>query len=81
MMSTTEGGRVLYEPIEDVERMEYYKAGGYHPVTIGDRFHNRCQVVHKLGHGTYSTSWLVRDGESNRYVAVKAVLQIQILSR
>ena len=71
MMSTTERGRVLYEPIEDVERMEYYKAGGYHPVKIGDRFHNRYQVVHKLGHGTYSTIWLARDGESNRYVAVK----------
>lgn len=27
--------RVLYEPIEDLERMEYYQHGGYHPVTIG----------------------------------------------
>ncbi|RDK43337.1 kinase-like protein [Aspergillus phoenicis ATCC 13157] len=61
----------MYEPIEDVERMEYYRAGGYHPVTIGDRFHDRYRVVHKLGHGTYSTIWLARDEVSNRYVAVK----------
>ncbi|EHA26968.1 hypothetical protein ASPNIDRAFT_172257 [Aspergillus niger ATCC 1015] len=59
------------EPIEDVEKMEYYRAGGYHPVTIGDRFHDRYRVVHKLGHGTYSTIWLARDEVSNRYVAVK----------
>ncbi|PYH68300.1 kinase-like protein [Aspergillus vadensis CBS 113365] len=63
--------RVLYEPIEDVERMEYYEAGGYHPVTIGDCFHHRYRVVHKLGHGTYSTIWLARDEVSNRYVALK----------
>ena len=86
MMSTTERSRVLYEPIEDVERMEYYKTGGYHPVTIGDRFHNRYRVVHKLGHGTYSTIWLARDGEFNRYVAVKVCtadsnpLEVNVLS-
>ncbi|KAK2763354.1 hypothetical protein FQN54_009990 [Arachnomyces sp. PD_36] len=63
--------RVLYEPIESVERMEYYQEGGYHPVEIGDRFHDRYRVVHKLGHGTYSTIWLARDEISNRYVAIK----------
>lgn len=83
-METT---RVLYELIEDVERMEYYEAGGYHPVTIGDRFHNRYRVVHKLGHGTYSTIWLARDEVSSRYVAVKVCtadsnpLEINVLSK
>ena len=67
-MSTS---RVLYEPIESVERMEYYQEGGYHPVEIGDHFHDRYRVVHKLGHGTYSTIWLARDERSSRYVAVK----------
>lgn len=67
-MSTSQ---FLYEPIEDVERMEYYEEGGYHPVEIGDRFHGRYCVVHKLGHGTYSTIWLARDEISNRYVALK----------
>ncbi|KAJ6093034.1 protein kinase domain protein [Penicillium sp. IBT 16267x] len=69
-MDTT---RVLYEPIEDVERMEYYRTGGYHPVTIGDHFNDRYRVVHKLGHGTYSTIWLTRDERFNRYVAVKYI--------
>jgi len=69
--STMNTTGVLYEPIEDVERMEYYRAGGYHPVKIGDCFHNRYRVVHKLGHGTYSTIWLAWDENSNRYVAVK----------
>ncbi|KAB8254664.1 kinase-like domain-containing protein [Aspergillus pseudonomiae] len=71
MGPTMEATRVLYEPIEDVERMEYYQAGGYHPVIIGDRFRNRYQIVHKLSHGTYSTIWLARDEISNKYVAVK----------
>ena len=68
-ISTSE---VLYERlIEDVERIEYYQEGGYHPVEIGDYFHDRYRLVHKLGHGTYSTIWLARDERSNRYVAIK----------
>ncbi|RAL14568.1 uncharacterized protein BO97DRAFT_465080 [Aspergillus homomorphus CBS 101889] len=68
---TRSTSRVLYEPIESVERMEYYQKGGYHPMNIGDHFHARYRVVHKLGHGTYSTIWLARDEISKRYVAVK----------
>ncbi|KAJ9211896.1 hypothetical protein DTO166G4_6548 [Paecilomyces variotii] len=68
---TTSTSRVLYEPIESVERMEYYQEGGYHPVEIGGHIHDRYHIVHKLGHGTYSTIWLARDEISNRYVAVK----------
>lgn len=71
ILSTMNPTGVLYEPIEEVGRMEYYWAGGYHPVAIGDRFHNRYRVVHKLGHGTYSTIWLARDERSHRYVTVK----------
>ncbi|KAL4913761.1 kinase-like domain-containing protein [Aspergillus aurantiobrunneus] len=79
--------RVLHEPIEYVERMEYYRPGGYHPVTIVGRFHNRHQIVHKLGHSTYSTTWLARDERSNRYVAVEVCtadsnpLEVDILSK
>ncbi|KAL5356013.1 kinase-like domain-containing protein [Aspergillus floccosus] len=78
---------VLYEPIEGVARMEYYRAGGYHPVKIGDRFHDRYQVVHKLGHGTYSTIWLAQDERCHPYVAVKVCiadsnsLKVNVLSR
>ncbi|BCS18597.1 uncharacterized protein APUU_11425S [Aspergillus puulaauensis] len=68
---TASTSRVLYEPIESVERMEYYQKGGYHAVEIGNYFHDRYRIVHKLGHGTYSTIWLARDEISNRYVVVK----------
>lgn len=61
----------LYEPIEAVEKLESYRLGGYHPIAIGDQFHDRYRVVHKLGHGTYSTIWLAQDQKLNRYVAVK----------
>ena len=33
-------------------------SGGYHPVKIGDLFHNRYHVVRKLGWGHFSTVWL-----------------------
>lgn len=61
---------VLYEPLEVVERIEHYRPGGYHPIQIGDH-HGRYQVIHKLGHGSYSTTWLARGDQNNKYVAVK----------
>lgn len=38
---------------------------------VGDVLQSRYQVAHKLGYGTYSTTWLCRDHQSNKYVAVK----------
>ncbi|PWY94480.1 kinase-like protein [Aspergillus sclerotioniger CBS 115572] len=64
----------LYEPIEGVERLENYCPGGYHPIKIGDRFRARYQVVHKLGHGSYSTTWLAYDEESKKYAAAKVCI-------
>ncbi|KAL4891338.1 kinase-like protein [Aspergillus ambiguus] len=61
----------LYEPLEEVERLKNYRPGGYHPIQIGDHFHGRYRVVHKLGYGTYSTTWLARDKQSNKYITVK----------
>ncbi|KAB8201510.1 kinase-like protein [Aspergillus parasiticus] len=60
-----------YTPVEGVERLEKYRPGGYHPISIGDVFQERYRVVHKLGYGTYSTTWLCRDKKSDMYVAVK----------
>ncbi|KAJ5950798.1 uncharacterized protein N7479_009211 [Penicillium vulpinum] len=60
-----------YVPIEEVERLEKYQPGGYHPILIGDVLHSRYRVAHKLGYGAYSTTWLCRDSQSNTYVAVK----------
>ncbi|GFG26633.1 serine/threonine-protein kinase SRPK [Aspergillus udagawae] len=62
---------VLYESLEGVERLENYRPGGYHPIEIGDHFHGRYRAIHKLGHGSYSTTWLVRDEHCSKYVAMK----------
>lgn len=62
---------LVYEPLEGIERLENYRPGGYHPIQIGDHFNGRYRVVHKLGHGSYSTAWLARDEDSNKYVALK----------
>ncbi|KAF7118055.1 hypothetical protein CNMCM5793_007431 [Aspergillus hiratsukae] len=38
---------------------------------IGDVLQSRYQIAHKLGYGTYSTTWLCRDHQFDKYVAVK----------
>ncbi|KAF5976316.1 kinase domain-containing protein [Fusarium coicis] len=63
---------VRYNYIEEVEALEDCRPGGYHPVQINDMLHHdRYQIVHKLGHGTFSTAWLALDRVSSTYVAVK----------
>ncbi|KAI0412431.1 kinase-like domain-containing protein [Xylaria grammica] len=62
---------VKYTLIEEVEYLGYYQQGGYHPTQINDRLHNRYRIVHKLGHGTFSTVWLAVDERTYKYVAVK----------
>lgn len=58
--------------IEDGEPPERYRPGGYHPVAIGEVLHERYQIVHKLGFGSYSTIWLAKDTrQQDRYVAIK----------
>ncbi|KAL8683746.1 MAG: hypothetical protein Q9224_006656 [Gallowayella concinna] len=67
--------KLTYQKQEDVEDLEPYSAGGYHPVNIGDLYSNdRYRIVHKLGWGSYSTVWLARDSTLNRYVALKIVV-------
>lgn len=62
---------ILYERLDSVERLEYYRLGGYHPVKIGDEFQGRYRVVHKLGYGSFSTTWLVYDQHFKSYLAIK----------
>ncbi|EGX95415.1 srpk, putative [Cordyceps militaris CM01] len=55
-----------------------YRAGGFHPVYIGDIFNSHYIVCNKLGYGVYSTVWLVRDiwcqsGHEHQYVALKVL--------
>ncbi|KAL3481025.1 kinase-like domain-containing protein [Aspergillus californicus] len=63
--------RILYDWIPEVERLDRYEPGGYHPIMIGDVLQNRYHIVDKLGHGGYSTVWLVQDTQKSRYVALK----------
>ncbi|CAD8194694.1 unnamed protein product [Paramecium pentaurelia] len=61
-----------YESSSDAEDYEDYKKDGYHPVSIGDKFHNgRFQVIQKLGWGHFSTVWLAHDKQSETHVALK----------
>ncbi|KAE8154969.1 kinase-like domain-containing protein [Aspergillus avenaceus] len=62
---------VEYMPIDDVEKLERYRPGGYHPVVIGEQLKDRYCIVHKLGFGAYLTVWLARDQQSGKYVAIK----------
>jgi len=75
-MSTAKGNnaenrRPIYNPISNVESLENYVPGGYHPVMVGDVLHDRYRVVDKLGFGGYSTVWLAQDTQLKCYVAVK----------
>lgn len=63
----------VYLPNIEVENLEEYKIGGYHPIIIGDTFHGRYEVAHKLGFGGYSTVWLARDRQLQKYVALKVL--------
>ncbi|QLI69139.1 Serine/threonine-protein kinase AFC3 [Metarhizium brunneum] len=58
-----------------VEDAEKYASGGYHPVDIGDTICNgerAYEVIHKLGHGGFSTVWVVRScAPSPSYFALK----------
>ncbi|EED20490.1 protein kinase, putative [Talaromyces stipitatus ATCC 10500] len=55
------------------EESDYlYKAGGFHRVSLGDRFaSDRYTILRKLGYGQYSTVWLARDSKAKKYVALK----------
>ncbi|KAI1364848.1 putative serine protein kinase [Xylaria arbuscula] len=57
------------------EWVEEYHPGGYHPVVLGDVFHNgQYKVIRKLGEGSFSTVWLARDLRNNKYVAIKVAV-------
>lgn len=60
-----------YHWIDDVESLEKYVPGGYHPVMIGDMIKRRYEIVGKLGYGGFSTVWLARDAQQGTCVALK----------
>jgi len=50
--------------VVEEEQWEELKAGHYYPVTIGQVFDSKYQVLGKLGFGTTSTAWLARNLQS-----------------
>ncbi|KAK2784966.1 hypothetical protein FQN52_008790 [Onygenales sp. PD_12] len=67
-----EPSRARYEFVEEVERLDYYIPGGYHPVMIGDEFcSGRYVIAHKLGFGRSATTWLAEDRRQSQLVALK----------
>lgn len=44
------------------EEPDFYKAGGFHRVSLGEKFASgRYTILRKIGYGQYSTVWLARD--------------------
>ncbi|EDN02628.1 predicted protein [Histoplasma mississippiense (nom. inval.)] len=90
MATRMEPSRVKYNFVEEVERLDYYVPGGYHPVAIGDELcTGRYVITHKLGFGRSATTWLAEDRKQGRLVALKLSTaeaagrthEIQILSQ
>ena len=48
------------QPIEE-EKTPYYDPKRFYPIHLGNVLNDRYQVATKLGYGTNSTVWLVRD--------------------
>ncbi|KAJ1417043.1 kinase-like domain-containing protein, partial [Ochromonadaceae sp. CCMP2298] len=61
---------------DEEEGEDGYRVGGYHPVSIGDKFSSRYVVIEKLGWGHFSTVWRCYDTQRSSaatpaYVAMK----------
>lgn len=73
-MSSTWSGPAYawHENVEDIER---YRPGGYHPIRLGDKLGAaRYEVIHKLGFGSFSVVWLCKDAQTQHYVSVKVAV-------
>ncbi|KAK0251796.1 hypothetical protein LTS09_013024 [Friedmanniomyces endolithicus] len=57
--------------LDTIEDIEGYRPGGFHPVHLEDTLGERDKILHKLGSGGLSTTWLARDTVGNRYQALK----------
>jgi len=58
----------------NVEDVEKYRSGGFHPIHLGDSLKGgRYRVLHKLGYGGFSTVWLAHDENQDRLVSLKVL--------
>ncbi|PQK17225.1 hypothetical protein BB8028_0007g04200 [Beauveria bassiana] len=73
--------RPIFNILHQEEELTSYYYGGLHPVCLGDESKDgRYRVVHKLGRGGFSTVWLVRDTQVNRWAALKVLKTKSLLS-
>lgn len=49
------------DQLVEEEELPDYRADRFYPVQLGEVFHDRYQVITKLGFGSSSTTWLARD--------------------
>ncbi|KAL1856846.1 hypothetical protein Daus18300_010609 [Diaporthe australafricana] len=71
-----QSGVAVTDPGDIEEGRDAYQPGGFHPVYIGDVYANKCEVMSKIGYGSYSTVWLVKDlskppNDEHRFRALK----------
>jgi hypothetical protein len=59
----SQSGFLVLDPAEKIEEetLPWYSPDRFYPVTIGEIFRSKYQVIGKLGFGAYSTVWLCRD--------------------
>ncbi|KAF9471817.1 kinase-like protein [Pholiota conissans] len=51
-----------------------YEPGGYHLLRPGEVYNQRYEVIRKLGWGSYSTVWLVKDKRDQSLAAMKVLV-------
>jgi serine/threonine-protein kinase SRPK3 len=62
LLSVVPQRRYVPSRLDNIENVEEYRPGGFHPISIGDVLaKGRYKVLHKLGFGGSSTVWLARD--------------------
>ena len=83
--STMVTPRFIPSRLYNIEEIEDYQPGGYHPISIGDIFdQGRYRILHKLGFGGSSTVWLVRDqreGKDQGRIATLKTMRADISSQ
>ncbi|KAL5335213.1 kinase-like protein [Aspergillus crustosus] len=63
------------------EELPDYQADRFYPVQVGEIFHDRYQIVAKLGFGSSSTTWLARELIARQYVALKVYVHTSSVHR
>ncbi|KAL2846631.1 kinase domain-containing protein [Aspergillus pseudoustus] len=67
----------ISQTVEEEEGISFYVAENYYPVSIGQVFASRYQVVSKLGYGATSTVWLCRDLLEQGFYTLKVCVKGQ----